>query len=68
MLLAIQNAFPQATKNVKFNPYLLIYIPMNTVKNLTIIHLHLNKIDVLESVTLLMTYLITHSFQIKQNI
>ena len=41
---------------------------MNTVKNLTIIQLQLNKIDVLESVTLLMTYLIPYSFQIKQNI
>ena len=44
----------------------LIYIIMNTVKNFTTIHLHLNLIDVLEVVVLLMTYLIKNVFQIKQ--
>ena len=35
MLLTIQNAFCLATKNVLFNLPLLIYILMNTVKNVT---------------------------------
>ena len=42
----------------------LIYILMNTVKNLTTIHYT----NVLEVVTLLMTYLIKNDFQRKQKI
>ena len=41
---------------------------MKTVKNLAIINLQLNEIDVLEVVILLMTYLIKYVFQIKQKI
>ena len=43
----------------------LIYILMNTVKNLTTIHSQLNYTNVLEVVILLMTYLIKNVFQIK---
>ena len=52
MLITIQNAFLKVTKNARFNLPLLIYIPMNTVKNFTIIHLQLNWIDVLQVVIL----------------
>ena len=38
---------------------------MNTVKNLTAIHLQSNCIDVLEAVMLLMTYQVKYVFQIK---
>ena len=41
---------------------------MNTVKNFTTFHLQLNKIDVLEVVILLMTYLIMYVFQTKQDL
>ena len=41
---------------------------MNTVKNLTIIHLQLNQIDVLKIVILLMTNLIKYMFQTKQKL
>ena len=54
--------------NQKFNLLLLIYILMNTVKNYTTIYLQLNQMDVLEVVTILMTYLIKYVFQTKQKI
>ena len=41
---------------------------MIAAKNFTTIHFWLNYIDVLEVVTLLMTYLIKYVFQIKQKI
>ena len=41
---------------------------MNTVKNFTTIHLQLNYIDVLEVITLLMTYPIKHVFQITEDL
>ena len=47
-------------KNVTLHLVVLIYILMNTVKSLTIIHLQLNQIDVLEVVILSMAYLITY--------
>ena len=47
-------------KNVTVHLVVLIYILMNTVKSLTIIHLQLNQIDVLEVVILSMAYLITY--------
>ena len=68
MHLAIQNVYPEVIKNVKFNIFLLIYIPMNTINNYSTIHLELNKIIVLEVTTLLMTYLIKYVLQIKLKI
>ena len=68
MHLAIQNVYPEVIKNVKFNLFLLIYIPMNTIDNYSTIHLELNKIIVLEVTTLLMTYLIKYVLQIKLKI
>ena len=68
MHLAIQNVYPEVIKNVKFNLFLLIYIPMNTINNYSTIHLELNKIIVLEVTTLLMTYLIKYVLQIKLKI
>ena len=53
---------------MKFNPFLLIYMLMNTVKNYITIYLLLSQINVLEVVTLFMTYLIKDMFQIKQRI
>ena len=47
---------------------LLIYILMNTVKNVATIHLQLNYINVLEVAILLMTCLVKHVFQTKQKI
>ena len=68
MHLAIQNVYPEVIKNVKFNIFLLIYIPMDTINNYSTIHLELNKIIVLEVTTLLMTYLIKYVLQIKLKI
>ena len=47
---------------------LLIYILMNTVKNVATIHLQLNYINVLEVAILLMTCLVKHVFQTKQDL
>ena len=52
------------TQPTLINLQTLIYILMNTVKNLTTIHYT----NVLEVVTLLMTYLIKNDFQRKQKI
>ena len=52
------------TQPTLINLRTLIYILMNTVKNLTTIHYT----NVLEVVTLLMTYLIKNDFQRKQKI
>ena len=41
---------------------------MNTANNYSTIHLRLNQVDVLEVVTLLMTYRIKYVFQTKQKI
>ena len=39
---AIQYVYPQVIKNAKFNLILLIYMPINTMKNYTTIHSGLN--------------------------
>ena len=42
IVLTIQNVFRDVIKNARFNLPILIYILMNTIKNFTIIHIHLN--------------------------
>ena len=42
IVLTIQNVFCDVIKNARFNLPILIYILMNTIKNFTIIHIHLN--------------------------
>ena len=51
-----------------FNLPLLVYIPINAVKNFNTIHFWLNKKDELEVVTLWMIYLVKYVFQIKYKI
>ena len=65
MPLVVQNLHPQVIKNARFNVLLLNDNLINTVKIYTAIHLGLNKMDVLEAVILLMTYLIRYVFEIK---
>ena len=65
MTLVVQNLYPQVIKNARFNVLLLNDNLINTVKIYTAIHLGLNKMDVLEAVILLMTYLIRYVFEIK---
>ena len=65
MPLVVQNLYPQVIKNARFNVLLLNDNLINTVKIYTAIHLGLNKMDVLEAVILLMTYLIRYVFEIK---
>ena len=65
MPLVVQNLYPQVIKNARFNVLLLNDNLINTVKIYTASHLGLNKMDVLEAVILLMTYLIRYVFEIK---
>ena len=65
MPLVVQNLYPQVIKNPRFNVLLLNDNLINTVKIYTASHLGLNKMDVLEAVILLMTYLIRYVFEIK---
>ena len=65
MPLVVQNLYPQVIKNARFNVLLLNDNLINTVKIYTAVHLGLNKMDVLEAVILLMTYLIRYVFEIK---
>ena len=68
MDLIIQNAFRLVIRNERFNLLLLIYILMNTVKNLTTICLQLNYRNVLEVAILSLTYLIKYVFETTQKI
>ena len=52
LFTGLVNAFLYVTKNVRFNPFLLIYILVNTFKNFTTIPFWLNSIDVLDVVIL----------------
>ena len=52
LFTGLVNAFLYVTKNVRFNPFLLIYIQVNTFKNFTTIPFWLNSIDVLDVVIL----------------
>ena len=58
LFTGLVNAFIYVTKNVRFSPFLLIYILVNTFKNLTTIPFWLNSTEVLDVVILWMIYLI----------